>query len=42
MHGAGKAIVEFKNKKDARNALLLNGKMWDTFQLEVTKPGNIF
>ena len=43
MHGAGKAIVEFRGKREARDALILNLKVWDTYQLEVTEvenPGN--
>ena len=33
----GKDVVELRDEKDAQNALLLNGEMWDIFQLEVIK-----
>ena len=36
MQGGGSAVVKFREKKDARDAYSkLNGKTWDTNQLEV-------
>ena len=37
MQGAGKATVDFREDRDARDALILNGRMWGDVQLEVTK-----
>ena len=40
MRGFGRfldAVVEFRSDSDARDALILNGKMWGTSKLKVTK-----
>ena len=37
MQGGGKATVDFREDRDARDALILNGRMWGNVQLEVTK-----
>ena len=43
MQGFGRsleAVVDFREDRDAKDALILDGKMWNTSMLKVTKKEN--